>query len=193
MSTLGAQARAAEYAAFTAARARQVSRDTEDQKLRPKPAAVSLSAFTKTQTASRNKGPKAWKPLNLDDIAESSDDGSGKESSRGTPTPSAGINVLDRIPIPRRRDSTPSGRSETLKLDIPTAPRAMITSNAPVNLVTNPSPRRRQLQPTVNLPKQQDMLQQYGSPNPFHHGGVPYPAFPPVHVLTSGSIYRYPT
>ncbi len=66
---LGAQARAAELAAASAAKQRQVSRDLEDRQLPPNPA-VSLSAFTKPPPASRNKGNKNWKPLVLDDIDE---------------------------------------------------------------------------------------------------------------------------
>lgn len=66
---LGAQARAAELAAASAAKQRQVSRDIEDRQLPPNPA-VSLSAFTKPPPASRNRGNKTWKPLVLDDISE---------------------------------------------------------------------------------------------------------------------------
>src|SRR5271156_3571709 len=133
MSGLGAQARAAEYAAAAAAKARQVSREAEDQKLPPKATPVSLSALAKAHSTGRNKGPKAWKPLNMDDITESSDDGStGKESGRDTPQTLARMALERASSLPYRRSFGSSTRVEDIGANIPTAPRAMMTSNAPI-------------------------------------------------------------
>jgi hypothetical protein len=180
MSGLGAQARAAEYAAATAARARQVSREAEDQKLPPKAAPISLSALAKAQPTSRNKGPKAWKPLNLDEITESSDEGStGKESGRGTPANSSRVMLEWTSSFANRQVSASSTCIDGIKVSIPTAPRAMITSNVPTTITANPSPQRRQKGPTVKMPIRQSTQDIYQSPVPFGHGGFPYPIVPP--------------
>lgn len=72
---LGAQARAAELAAASAAKQRQANRELEDGQL-PTKSAISLSSFTKIQPlTSRNKGSKSWKPLALD-VLDPSQDGS---------------------------------------------------------------------------------------------------------------------
>ena len=68
MSSLGAQARAAELRAAAAAKQRQEQGDIEDQKLPPKIAVASLGDFTKGQPLNRNKGTKTWRPLKPDDI-----------------------------------------------------------------------------------------------------------------------------
>ena len=180
MSGLGAQARAAEYAAATAARARQVNREAEDQKLPPKVAPVSLSTFAKAPSSSRNKGPKAWKPLNMDDITESSDDGStGKESAQGTLAASARMMLERNSSFPFRQASASSMRAEAIKVNIPKSPRAMMTSNVPATITANPSLQRRQSEPVVNLPARLSIRETYASPGLFGHGGLPYPAFPP--------------
>jgi hypothetical protein len=178
MSGLGAQARAAEYAAATAARARQVSRETGDQRLPPKAAPVSLSALAKAHSTGRNKGPKAWKPLNMDDITESSDDGStGKESGRDTPQ------TLARMALERtssyRQSSGSSTRVEDIGVNIPTAPRAMMTSSAPITATANSSLQTNQPEAIVNPPVRQFLQNVYASPVSFHHGGFPYPTMPP--------------
>ena len=179
MSGLGAQARAAEYAAATAARARQVSREAEDQKLPPKSAPISLSALAKAQSTSRNKGPKAWKPLNMDDITESSDDGSpGKESGRGTPVASTRT-MLERTSLfPYRQVPASSTRAEDIKVSIPTAPRAMLTSNIPANTTASSSPQRMRPDATVELRSRQGNQDIFDSPVPLSYGALPYPAFP---------------
>jgi hypothetical protein len=178
MSGLGAQARAAEYAAATAARARQVSRETGDQKIPPKAAPVSLGALAKAHSTGRNKGPKAWKPLNMDDITESSDDGStGKESGRDTPQTSARV-TLERTSFPYRQSSGSSTRVEDIGVNIPIAPRAMMTSNAATTVTANPSPQMNQSETIVNPPVQQILQNIYPSPVSFYHGGFPYPAMP---------------
>lgn len=126
---LGAQARAAELAAASAAKQRQVSREIEDRQLPPNPA-VSLSAFTKPQPASRNKGNKTWKPLVLDDIDETED-----------PTTSA---PTDRI--------TPKEASDK---KIPTAPRAMVAGRSLSTVVAQPQPKKAH-SPVINMPARQD-------------------------------------
>jgi len=180
MSGLGAQARAAEYAAATAAKARQVSREAEDQKLPPKAAPVSLSALAKAHSTGRNKGPKAWKPLNMDDITESSDDGStGKESGRATPRTLARMALERSSSFPYRQPSESSTRVEDIGVNIPTAPRAMMTSNTLTTVIANPSLQMNQSETIVNPPVQQSVQNIYASPVSFPHGGFPYHAMPP--------------
>jgi hypothetical protein len=156
---LGAQARAAELAAASAAKQRQVSRELEDRQVPPNPA-VSLSAFTKSQAANRNKGNKTWKPLVLDDIEEAED------------------------PIA----STPTGRitpKEASDKKIPTAPRAMVAGQILTTLVAQPQPRKAE-SPVINMAARQDYgPQDYGSQDfgsqdygPQHHGGFPQPVYP---------------
>ena len=179
MSGLGAQARAAEYAAATAARARQVSREAEDQKLPPKAAPVSLSALAKAQSTSRNKGPKVWKPLNMDDITESSDDDSpSKEAGRGTPAASTRTMLERTSSFLYRQVPAPSTRAEAIKVNIPTAPRAMLTSNIPATITANPSPQRMRPDTIVELPSRQGNQDIFDSPGPLSHGGLPFPTFP---------------
>lgn len=68
---LGARARAAEYNAAKAATARQqANRDSEESGLPPKPAPVSLSAFTRNASYSRNRGAKSFIPLILSEEEE---------------------------------------------------------------------------------------------------------------------------
>lgn len=180
MSGLGAQARAAEYAAATAARARQVSREAEERKLPPKSAPVSLGALAKVQPTSRNKGPKAWKPLNLDEITESSDDGStGKESGQGTPAVSARMMLEQPSSFPCRQVSASSIQAEGIKVNIPTAPRAMMTMNVPATITANPILQSIQPEPFTEIPIRQSIQDVYLSPVSFGHGGFPYPAIPP--------------
>lgn len=88
MSTLGAQARAAELAAAVIAKkrlqalreldeqaaARQVNPATMDATVPPKNPTVSLSAFMKPAPVNRNKGAKAWKPLDVGSFEDLSED-----------------------------------------------------------------------------------------------------------------------
>lgn len=68
---LGARARAAEYNAAKAATARQqATRELEEPRLPPKPAPVSLSAFTRNASYSRNRGAKNFVPLILSEEEE---------------------------------------------------------------------------------------------------------------------------
>lgn len=153
---LGAQARAAELAAASAAKQRQASRELEERQLPPN-SAVSLSAFTKPQpTTSRNKGNKNWKPLILDDIAEGSDDNSTSNPPLSTPT-----------------KSDPMSAKDVSDKKIPTAPRAMVAGRALSTVVAHPQPSKTQASPVVNMPTR-NTPQGYG---PMHHGGFPYPIF----------------
>lgn len=125
---LGAQARAAELAAASAAKQRQASRELEDQQS-PPATTVPLSAYTKPQQiASRNKGNKIWKPLILDNIDEAVDDSSVPAAPAVTPE--------DRAPMTEREISDKG---------VPSAPRAMVverenkkTFSAAVALPLNP-------------------------------------------------------
>ena len=179
MSTLGARARAAEYAAFTAARARRVSQEAEDHKVPPKSTAVSLGAFTKPQPTNRNKGAKAWKPLSLDDIAENTDDASTDiDSGRLTPTPATRDNRSENILTARSRQISCSTTStDVIKVNIPTGPRAMLVNRPPTTVIANPTPHRVPSCPMINLLPQQSMSVQ-GTPSPCHRGGIPYPYIP---------------
>lgn len=68
---LGARARAAEYNAAKAATARQqASKESDELQLPLKPAPVSLSAFTRNVSHSRNRGTKTFIPLILSEEEE---------------------------------------------------------------------------------------------------------------------------
>lgn len=140
---LGAQARAAELAAASAAKQRQVSRELEERQLPPNPA-VSLSAFTKAQT-SRNKGNKNWKPLILDDINESDDTAT---SDLAFATPNTG-HLTSKEASDKR---------------IPTAPRAMVAGRSLSTVVACPKP---QPSPVINAPAQGYGPRHGGFPDPF--------------------------
>jgi hypothetical protein len=151
---LGAQARAAELAAASAAKQRQVSRELEERQMPANPA-VSLSAFTKPQpTTTRNKGNKTWKPLILDDIVESSDDASASDPVVSTPS------NADRITAKEASDKK-----------IPTAPRAMATGRSLSTVVAYPQPPVAQPSPAMPV---------RGGPQGngrTHHGGLPTQVF----------------
>lgn len=86
---LGARARAAEYHAAKAASARQQANQDEDDQKIPKPAPISLSAFTRNAFANRNKGTKTFKPLVLSEEEERISTSSVEFGSdfQGTPSP----------------------------------------------------------------------------------------------------------
>lgn len=68
---LGARARAAEYNAAKAATARQqANRESEESRLPPRPAPISLSAFTRNASYTRNRGAKSFIPLILSEEDE---------------------------------------------------------------------------------------------------------------------------
>ena len=141
MSTLGSMARAAEYAAAQSARARQVSHELEDQKLPPRPTPVSLSAFTKDQPITRNKGNKAWKPLTTDDLGS---DGNYSDdiinTSRG-PTPFyPGDAELPTTSHFLMKTTTTESFNQGIK--IPTAPKAMLMQRDRPAIPLESTPRR---------------------------------------------------
>ena len=151
-----------------------MSREAEDQRLPPKAAPISLTAFTKTQAISRNKGQKAWKPLNLDEIAESSDDASNDQfSGRGTPILTPVPNALDRSSSYSQRRVTSYAGFSPSPVPIPVAPRAMVRSNSPNTILANPTPQRQVSYPIVNLPTVQERQGFQDSPSPADHGGLP--------------------
>jgi len=142
VNMLGARARAAEYNAFKAASARQASQKAEGEPLPLQPVAVSLGAFTKHTQPSRNKGPKAWIPLVLEDAPDEDTPHSEDHSpSRGTP--------LQHTREPLQHSDVPDGDPATMtdpdaspqahnveklqghipKVFIPTAPKAILTDH----------------------------------------------------------------
>lgn len=181
---LGAQARAAELAAASAAKQRQVSRELEERQLPPNPA-VSLSAFTKPQpTTSRNKGNKNWKPLVLDDLIETSDDAATSDPPISTP------GNADRLTAKEASDKK-----------IPTAPRAMVAGRSLSTIVAHSQPPM-QPSPVVNMPSRPTnqahgrlypggfsylvSIQNMYSHRPMFLGGIPMQDAP--HFETFGSM-----
>ncbi|OAP56767.1 hypothetical protein AYL99_08879 [Fonsecaea erecta] len=174
---LGARARAAEYHAFKAASARQASREAEENKLPPQPAPVSLSAFTKNPQLNRNKGPKAWKPLILEDTPEDDDDSpADNEDTVSTPTRQRGVDGNSSISHDSDRAQT-WREANNLSSTVPIAPKAMLrnTSQAPSPLV-NPAPRRTQPHAIIKQAQQGSHLSVNSSPsNVSGISGFPYP------------------
>jgi hypothetical protein len=116
----------------------------------------------------------------MDDIAESSDDGTtGKESGRDTPPTSAKMALTRTSSIPYQQSPKFSTQVNDTRVNIPTAPRAMMTSNAPTIAPVNPSPQRNQAETIVNQTVRQVLQNVYASPVAFRHVGFPYPAMPP--------------
>ena len=142
MSTLGSMARAAEYAAAQSARARQVSHDLEEQKLPPRPAPVSLSAFTKDQPITRNRGNKAWKPLTTDDLGGdgnySDDIISSREPTPFYPGNDAELHTISRLQM---KTTTTESTSNLNVIKIPTAPKAMLMQRDRPALPLDSTPR----------------------------------------------------
>jgi hypothetical protein len=143
-------ARAAEYAAAQSARARQVRRETEEQKLPPKPAPVSLSAFTKGQPTTRNKGNKAWKPLTSDDLVGDENYSDSPESRKQTP---CHPDDEDEPRNTRRLVARPA-QSSIEDLKIPTAPKAMLIQRDRPAVLLNSTPRRLTTHPAMAYPQQ---------------------------------------
>ncbi|KIW75548.1 hypothetical protein Z517_10290 [Fonsecaea pedrosoi CBS 271.37] len=181
---LGARARAAEYHAFKAASARQASREAEEHKLPPKPAPVSLSAFTKNPQLNRNKGPKAWKPLILEDTPEDDiDNFEDDQETISTPTHQRAVNRSssmsygsDTAPVPSKPLPT-WFEDKNQNSTIPTAPKAMLGtfSQTPSPLV-NPTPRRIQPHAIVQHAQQSSHPSVNSSPsNVSGICGFPYP------------------
>ncbi|OQV01969.1 hypothetical protein CLAIMM_07238 [Cladophialophora immunda] len=170
---LGARARAAEYHAFKAASARQASREAEEHRLPPKPAPISLSAFTKNPQLNRNKGPKAWKPLILEDTPEDDNDSfEDNEDTASTPTRQKGVDRSSSI----SHDSDialVSSNPQSTWVDtnnpsstIPTAPKAMLRSTSQTSSpLVNPTPRRIQPHTIVKQTQQTSHLSVDSSPS----------------------------
>ncbi|KAK5954759.1 hypothetical protein OHC33_004484 [Knufia fluminis] len=103
---LGARARAAEYNAAKAATARQQANQDEDDQKIPKPAPISLGAFTRNAFANRNKGTKTFKPLILSEEEESRSTSSVDQASDILNSPSPQPDTTDpprasSVPVPR--------------------------------------------------------------------------------------------
>jgi hypothetical protein len=173
-------ARAAEYAAARAANARNVSRETEEQKLPPKAAPISLSAFTKDQPTSRNKGNKTWKPLTADDLG-------GDEGYTDNPIPTSRQQTpfhpdTGEEPRDSRRLRPAQGSTEELK--IPTAPRAMLVQRDRPAVLLNPTSRHVSAHvsahPVINFPSSQNQQIPGGTPGRGGQGRLLFnvPQFP---------------
>ena len=179
---LGARARAAEYHAFKAASARTASREAEEHKLPPKPAPVSLSAYTKTAQLNRNKGNKAWKPLILEDTPEAEDDRRDNEDTFSTPTrgktadrsnsASEGSDMSlapAQLKFARASNITPNSI-------LPTAPRAMLMISQTPSALINPTPQRVQQHPILKVVQEGVAPGMDSSPSHYSGtGGYPYP------------------
>ena len=128
---LGAQARRAEYNAARNASARQASRDAEDQTLPPKPAPISLGAFTRAAQTSRNKGTKSYVPLVLEETGDEDEIASVEQT---TPTPTRNILKSDMKPSTSNSDGSMASSNIRVNMPqhgIPVAPRAMLHHGAP--------------------------------------------------------------
>ena len=121
---LGAQARAAEYNAAKNASARQASREAEEQKLPPKPAPISLSAYTRNPQVNRNKGTKNWVPLVLE--ADEEEEAQPDESEQSTVSSKEHTSSSEpKQDTPSQPDSANRIRVNMPKNAVPDAPRAM--------------------------------------------------------------------
>ena len=174
MSSFGAMARAAEYAAATNAKQRQVSREAEEQKLPPKAAPVSLSAFTRTQQPSRNKGTKQWKPLTMDDMVDSTRtqcESPGRES----PSP---------MPHPTRHIATPP-------LNYPSSRRADPMAPIPVHYAH--AIMHSSLPPVFHHPPQFGIPSHMSPLRPYPPRFVPTPYQGPIEGFHNNPIPTYPS
>ena len=141
---LGAQARRAEYNAARNASARQASREAEDQTLPPKPAPISLSAFTRATQTTRNKGTKSFVPLVLEETGEEDETPSEEHI---TPTPTRSILKSGMIPSNPNSDGSVSSGNIRINIPqhaIPVAPRAMMHHGPPPPLPMPYPPRPAQ-------------------------------------------------
>ncbi len=124
---LGAQARAAEYNAAKNATARQASHEAEEQKLPPKPAPISLGAYTRNPQVNRNKGTKNWIPLVLPEAEE-------ENETQVDQSEDSAVSSKEQSSTSQPKETTPTGptthsgnriRINMPKAAIPIAPRAM--------------------------------------------------------------------
>lgn len=159
--SLGSQARAAELQAAAAAKARLAQRELEDKLRPPTSTPVSLGAFSKPKTVTRNKGAKAWKPLRLEDIDEHPPDVYNKDEHTTV--------------------GTWSDRSEKLSspFKVERGRSARVITALPVrqpNFTQHPGIAALQFQPTQPFYPSNNP---YFTPSPFHHDGVAYTLAPP--------------
>lgn len=180
---LGARARAAEYNAFKAATARQANREAEEHKLPPKPAPISLSAFTRNPQPNRNKGTKAWVPLVLEDTPE--DDSPSSEDVEGTISTPTRQMVANRGNHTIHESETPLGprnpqpiRIATSASTIPKAPRAMLAASDIPSPLANPTPQRVQPHSIIRQAQESHASSVQSSPVTFPGtSGFPYLQF----------------
>ncbi len=205
---LGARARAAEYHAFKAATARQASREAEEQKLPPKAAPISLSAFTKNPHLNRNKGTKAWIPLVLEDTPESTVeyDSENSEEDAGTlSTPTRQTGGVDPGSASLTKNETPTGprnlqpvRINLPKLTIPTAPKAMVAANDRPSVIVNPTPKRIQQHSIIRQSQRDAVVSVQSSPSNASgmtgSSGFPYPMYTtwPLYLQSMPVLGQFP-
>ncbi|KAL9114978.1 MAG: hypothetical protein Q9227_001221 [Pyrenula ochraceoflavens] len=178
MSSLGAQARAAELAAAMIAKKRaqahkeeeeqaaaanqhnQSQRHPDDQSLAIPPTnRMSLGAFLGQPRPTKNKGAKAFRPLHTDDIVEDTSETTGDDDKKECSS------TFTFIPKdPERLTQSPT---ELINTNIPTAPRVMRLNSAQ----QNPSMRSISLKATPSSmslalpPKPSTMVHSEVSPN----------------------------
>jgi hypothetical protein len=175
---LGAQARAAEYNAPKNLSARQASREAEEQKLPPKPAPISLGAFTRNPSVNRNKGTKHYVPLILSEKDE--DEDTTLEETQST------VSSKEPSAPSEPKDSTPS------------APRSTTSSRIKVSLPRNPAipiaPRAMRFPgPTAMPPAQMTQLPMAPQPQPHdNHGFIPMALYPGQPGPQTVGMYPYP-
>ncbi|KAK5019112.1 hypothetical protein LTR60_001231, partial [Cryomyces antarcticus] len=121
--TFAEKARAAELASARA------SRKTFDGVDLPPSAPIQLSGLIKLKPSSRNKGAKAWKPLNLADLANSNDDGSSLRKDTLAEPLSSDDSDFQLVTGRRMHAGTNSSQSTYLDKDAESAPRASVAGS----------------------------------------------------------------
>ncbi|KAL9619638.1 MAG: hypothetical protein Q9160_005744 [Pyrenula sp. 1 TL-2023] len=152
MSTLGAQARAAELAAAVIAKkrmeaiqemeeqaaAQRIASKSMDAMIPPKNPTVSLEAFMKPAPINRNKGPKAWKALEVGSFEDRSDEDAEADKTESGTTDS----------LPKTSTTAPDSNHNLDKKPnpaiIPSGPRVMR-----LNITSRTTPQPRIQLPTV--------------------------------------------
>ena len=185
MSSLGAQARAAELAAASAAKARQQEHDMENIPPSVATSTVPLAAYSRASSSSRNKGTKSWKPLSLEDIPSNNEE-SCSVNAKGTPDSrhdqqhgshksTTIIQYLNKAHL----------QSEPISVRLPGAPQTASISRVPGTVVAQPVPQRLSFQPYPIVDFQN---LQYSQMQPM---AVPYyPGF--FTELDMANVYRQP-
>lgn len=210
MSTLGAQARAAELAAAVIAKKRmQAIQEMEEQALAqriatkpmdamvpPKNPSVSLEAFMKPAPINRNKGPKAWKALDMGSFEDRSDEDNEVEKTDKTESRAADSGSKTSAMTP---DSNYNPDEKQSSATIPNGPRVMrlnMTSRTtpqpriPIAVPTAAAPPPPKLVPPASiaftLPTEQAMLRDTTLSNTCHpiQFGPKLDPHRPSHVTT---------